>query len=280
MITGAGNQGLTRLAVMGHPVAQDKSLTIHRRFAEQFAHQIEYRAIDVAPETFEQTVRTFQSSGGRGLSVAAPYMLDAFHLADRLSPRATVAGVVSVMKFAEDQIFGDNADGAGLVRDLTQNLSVKLEDANILVMGAGGSVRGILGPLLESYPAFVTVVDRNVVKAKDLVDVFSARGKVRAGGFDELTDARFDIVFNAATVSLEGRVPPLPVSIFNPGALAYDLMYSDRPTAFMDWARAHGVGTVADGLGMLIEQAAECYELWLGTRPDTRLVLDELRKRS
>lgn len=279
MTMGAGGPRQTRLAFMGHPMADKHSPIIYSRFAEQFGHRIKFEAIDVASGTFAQTVRTFHHSGGRGLNVTASYMIDAFRLADLLSARATAAGAVSVMKFEQDRIVGDNADGAALVRDLTDGFSVQIEDAHILVIGADAAVRGILGSLLEKYPAFVTVVDRTAHKAKDLADFFSARGKVRAGSFDELGDSGFDIVINAATVSLEGRAPPLPVRIFNPGALAYDLMYSERPTVFMEWARTHGAAVIADGLGTFIEQAAQCYEFWMGNRPDTRTLRDELRPR-
>ena len=183
-----------------------------------------------------------------------------FRLADNLSDRATLAEAVNTLKFETDgQIFGDNTDGAGIARDIEINLNIPLRDKNILVLGAGGAVRGVLDPILRHRPAKIVIANRTVSKAKDLVRVFSTHGKVEAISFDDLKGKHFDIIINGTAASLQGEVPPLPVTIFARGALAYDMMYGDRPTAFMEWAMLHSADKVVDGLGMLVEQAAESY---------------------
>ncbi len=268
-----------RYAVMGHPVAHSKSPEIHKYFAHQFKHNIEYTAIEVEPGDFPQAVEQFRASGGKGLNVTIPFKFDAFKLADRLSDRAELAGAVNTLKFeADGRIFGDNTDGAGLVHDLTLNLGVTLKDKPILVLGAGGAVRGVLGPLLRQHPAVLVIANRTIAKAKELAKVFAHYGKIEVCGFDDLKGRRFDVVINGTAASLKGEVPPLPASLFTHGALAYDMMYGDRPTPFMLWAERYGVHKISDGLGMLVEQAAESYFIWHGVRPETRPVIQVLRK--
>jgi shikimate dehydrogenase len=268
-----------RYAVMGNPVAHSKSPRIHRMFAHQLGHQIEYTAIRVDTDGFAQAVRQFRAEGGRGLNVTVPFKLEAFRLADHLSDRARLAGAVNTLRFEPDgRIFGDNTDGAGLVHDIEINLDVQLRGRRILILGAGGAARGVLGPVLKHHPAKVVIANRTVSKAKELADQFREHGPIEACGYPELKGRHFDIVINATSASLKGEVPPLPETLFTRGALAYDMMYGDKPTAFLDWALLHGADRAADGLGMLVEQAAESYLLWHGVRPETKHVIAALRK--
>jgi len=268
-----------RYAVMGNPVAHSKSPVIHQQFAHQFGHDIEYTALWVDLDGFQEAVQQFRAEGGKGLNVTVPFKLEAFRLADNLSDRARLAGAVNTLRFEPDgKIFGDNTDGTGLVHDLTKNLDVHLRDRKILVLGAGGAVRGVLGPLFKQRPALLTIANRTVSRAQELAKAFAHLGKVEACGYDELVGKRFDVVINGTSASLKGEVPPLPVNLFAKNAVAYDMMYGDKPTAFLEWAMLHGAATAADGLGMLVEQAAESYLLWHGVRPETRHVIAALRK--
>ncbi len=268
-----------RYAVMGNPVAHSKSPIIHKQFAHQLGHNIEYTALWADTDGFAEAVEQFRSEDGKGLNVTVPFKLEAFKLANNLSDRAKLAGAVNTLRFEPDgKIFGDNTDGTGLVHDLTKNLQVNLKDKKILVLGAGGAVRGVLGPLLRQHAASVTLVNRTVAKAKELAKVFAPIGKIEVLEYDDLVGKRFDVVINGTSASLKGDVPPLPVNLFANGAIAYDMMYGDKPTPFMEWAMLHGAATVADGLGMLVEQAAESYLLWRGVRPETQQVIALLRK--
>ena len=267
-----------RYAVMGNPVAHSKSPAIHKLFAHQFGHNIEYTALWVDTDGFAEAVGQFRAEGGKGFNVTVPFKLEAFKLADNLSERAKLAGAVNTIRFEPDgKIFGDNTDGTGLVHDLTKNLNVHLRGKKILVLGAGGAVRGVLGPLLKQNPAVLVIANRTVSKAKELAKSFAPFGKVEAVGYDELIGKRFDIVINGTSASLKGEMPPLPVNLFANNAVAYDLMYGDKPTPFLEWAMLHGAETVSDGLGMLVEQAAESFFLWRGKRPDTAGVIASLR---
>jgi len=268
-----------RYAVMGNPVAHSKSPEIHQRFARQFRHNIEYLAIQVDPGGFPQAVEQFRASGGKGLNVTVPFKLEAFRLADHLSERAKLAGAVNTLKFEPDgRIFGDNTDGVGLVHDIELNLGFSIKGKQILVLGAGGAVRGVLGPLLKHHPARLVLANRTVSKARDLAYHFQEHGKIEVSTFEELRGKHFDIVINGTSASLNDQVPPLPETLFTREALAYDMMYGDRPTAFLEWAALHNAARTADGLGMLVEQAAESYFVWRNVRPDTRPVIAALRK--
>lgn len=269
---------LHHYAVLGHPISHSKSPLIHQQFAQQFGFEIDYRAIDVAPGSFEQTVREFMAGGGLGCNVTVPYKQEAFELADELSGRAQFAGAVNTLKFEQGQrIFGDNTDGIGLLRDLTINLDQTLFGKRLLVLGAGGAVRGVLAPLMEQAPKRVVIANRTVSKAEELAGVFSTIGDILPSSFEALAGQRFDIVINGTAASLSGDVPPLPQDVFSDSALAYDLMYAKQPTAFMRWAYEHGAAQVSDGLGMLVEQAAESFYLWWGHQPDTAPVIELLR---
>lgn len=267
-----------RYAVLGHPVGHSKSPLIHQRFAEQFAAAIDYRAIDVEPGTFEQAVKRFRQQGGKGCNVTVPYKQEAWRIATERSGRAELAGAVNTLRFdAENKIYGDNTDGIGLLRDLTINLDQPLFGKRILVLGAGGAVRGVLGSLLEQAPHSLTLANRTVSKAEELAKIFSTIGPVTPCGFEQLAGQQFDVVINGTAASLDGELPPLPDNLFAGGALAYDLMYETEPTVFMEWAHAHGATRIADGLGMLVEQAAESFNLWWGRRPQTASVIEALR---
>ena len=264
-------------AVMGNPVAHSKSPQIHALFARASGHRIDYRAIQVDAGGFAQAVAQFRVHG-LGLNVTVPFKQEAVSVADHLSERAQLAGAVNTLKFEPDgRVFGDNTDGAGLVHDLEKNLHFPLRGRHVLVLGAGGAVRGVLGPLLKHHPAELVIANRTVSRARDLAGNFSGAGAVSACGFDELRGRHFDLVINGTAASLKGEVPPLPETIFRREALAYDMMYGDRPTPFMDWAARHGAARVSDGLGMLVEQAAESYLVWRGLRPKTEPVIAALR---
>ncbi|HEY8554915.1 MAG TPA: shikimate dehydrogenase, partial [Burkholderiales bacterium] len=224
-------------------------------------------------------VEQFRATGGKGVNVTVPFKLEAFRLADHLSERAKLAGAVNTLKFEPDgRIFGDNTDGVGLVHDIELNLGFSIKGKQILVLGAGGAVRGVLGPLLKHHPARLVLANRTVSKARDLAYHFQEHGKIEVSTFEELRGKHFDIVINGTSASLNDQVPPLPETLFTREALAYDMMYGDRPTAFLEWAALHNAARTADGLGMLVEQAAESYFVWRNVRPDTRPVIAALRK--
>lgn len=268
-----------RYAVFGHPVGHSKSPAIHKMFAQQFDLAIDYQAIDVEPGTFAETVIAFRDQGGKGCNVTVPYKQEAWQLATERSGRAELAGAVNTLKFTDtNRIYGDNTDGIGLLRDLTINLDRPLFARRILMLGAGGAVRGILGSLLEQAPKSLVLANRTIGKAEELARIFSTIGPVLPCGFDALAGQQFDLVINGTAASLEGEMPPLPDGLFSDNSIAYDLMYSQHPTVFMEWAVDHGADLVADGLGMLVEQAAESFDIWWGRHPETRPVIEALRR--
>lgn len=262
-----------RYAVFGHPIAHSKSPLIHAAFARQTGQDMTYEAILAPLDGFVDSVAAFMAAGGRGANVTVPFKEAAFKLAQRLSPRAERAGAVNTLSFNADGILGDNTDGAGLVADLTRNLHCALSAKRILLLGAGGAARGVIEPLLDQQPAALVIANRTVSRAQALAELFG-RG-VSACAFEE-ADAPFDLVINATAASLAGELPPLSPRIFSKNTLAYDMMYG-RDTPFLGHARAHGAVT-ADGLGMLVEQAAEAFYLWRGIRPDTASVIASLRQ--
>ncbi|MDT3705791.1 MAG: shikimate dehydrogenase [Thiobacillus sp.] len=261
-----------RYAVFGHPIAHSKSPLIHAAFARQTGQDLSYEAILAPLDGFAASIAAFAAAGGRGANVTVPFKEEAFRLADRLSPRAERAGAVNTLKFEPDGVLGDNTDGAGLVADLTRNLKRMIAGRRILLLGAGGAARGVIGPLLDEQPTTLVIANRTVGRAQDLAELFDHG--IRACGFDAL-DSPFDLVVNATAASLAGELPPLSPQLFTPDTLAYDMMYG-RDTPFLAFARAQGAAT-ADGLGMLVEQAAEAFHLWRGTRPDTAPVIASLR---
>jgi shikimate dehydrogenase len=265
-----------RYAVFGHPIAHSKSPQIHAAFARQTGQDMTYEALLAPLDGFADSVAAFVAAGGRGANVTVPFKEEAFRLADRLTPRAQRAGAVNTLLFDADGISGDNTDGAGLVADLTRNLQCGLTGKRILLLGAGGAARGVIDPLLEQQPAALVIANRTVSRAEQLAGRFDAmkhRG-VTACSFDA-ADTRFDLIINATAASLAGELPPLSPKVFDAGTLAYDMMYG-HDTPFLNFARQHGAAT-ADGLGMLVEQAAEAFYVWRGVRPDTAPVIASLR---
>ena len=265
-------------AVMGNPIAHSKSPSIHTLFAEQTQQSILYTAIHVDIEGFKQAVGNFAAAGGKGLNITVPFKQEAWALVTERSERAERAGAVNTIKIEDDKLFGDNTDGVGLVNDLTVNHSIELTGKNILLMGAGGAARGVLIPLLKQNPASIFVANRTPDKAKDLADDFSDAGNIRGGGYEAIADMKFDVVINATAASLQGELPPLPDTLLNDNASCYDMMYAAKPTPFMQWATEHNAIKVLDGLGMLVEQAAESFLIWRGVKPETQQVIDKLRK--
>ncbi len=271
---------MDRYAVVGNPVAHSKSPLIHAAFAAQTGQELRYEALLAPLDGFVATVAAFRAAGGRGLNVTVPFKLEAFEFADRLSPRAEAAGAVNTLAFDRGQAYGDNTDGAGLVRDLTHNLGRQLAGRRVLLLGAGGAARGAILPLLMEGPTSLVIANRTESRAVELADRFRAGAggaELRASSFAGLAGSAFDLVINATAASLSAQSPELPPGIYAPGALAYDMMYGKGDTPFMCAARADGAAAVADGLGMLVEQAAESFQLWRGVRPQTTRVLADLR---
>lgn len=266
-----------RYGVMGYPVSQSRSPVIHRLFAIQTRQSLQYDLLPVAPADLESAVRQFARNGGKGLNITVPHKSAVTALADRLSERAAKAGAVNTLAFRDGEIFGDNTDGVGLMRDLTRNLELRIRDAHILVLGAGGATRGILGPLLAAQPASLTIANRTVGKARDLAERFSSSGNVSACRFKDVPIAtEYSLLINATSAGLTGENPPYPASAVSPETFCYDLSYGLSPTPFSKWAAAQGARRVAMGWGMLVEQAAESFNLWRGIRPDTELVLKQI----
>ena len=266
-----------RYAVFGNPVAHSKSPQIHSLFAQQTGQDMHYHALLAPLDGFENSVRDFIAASGCGANVTVPFKEQAFRLADQLTTRAKAAGAVNTLLFAEDAIVGDNTDGAGLVRDIETNLGFAIAGKRVLLLGAGGAARGVTLPLLDESPAALVIANRTADKASKLVDTFvaDAQGIIGCCAFEQLAAQSFDLIINATSAGLDNAALPLPDSIFAPGCLAYEMLYG-RETPFMQQARRAGA-RVADGLGMLVEQAAEAFFVWRGVRPDTAAVLATLR---
>ncbi len=268
-------QAPDRYAVIGNPVAHSKSPAIHAAFARQTGQALVYEALLAPLDDFAGAVRRFIAEGGRGANVTLPFKIEAHALATSLSLRAAQAGAVNALRFDHDAIHGDNTDGVGLVRDVVRQ-GVAIAGQRVLLLGAGGAARGVLGPLLEARPARLVVAARRAAQAAELARLFAAPIGVCA--LDALTDSGFDIVINATSASLGGVSLDLPEHVYRHAALAYDMMYGRAPTAFMVEAQARGAAQVSDGLGMLVEQAAESFLLWRGVAPATGEVLASLRR--
>jgi shikimate dehydrogenase len=261
-----------RYAVVGNPVAHSKSPLIHTEFARQTGQDIEYGRLLAPLDGFRATVAQFHASGGKGLNVTLPFKLEAFELAQRRSERALDAAAVNTLMFEAEGIFGDNTDGVGLVRDLETNLGLAIAGKRLLLMGAGGAAQGVMGPLLAARPAALVVGNRTLDKAQRLVARFRARlpnGDVRASSYSGLAGEQFDLSINATSASLRDTVPELPPGVFAAGSAAYDMMYGKGLTPFLELAQRQGAARLADGLGMLVEQAAESFFVWRGVRPLT-----------
>jgi shikimate dehydrogenase len=270
-----------RYAVIGNPIEHSKSPLIHQAFARETAQDISYERILAPLDAFPEVIATLVAAGYGGVNVTVPFKLEAFALANRLTERAHDAGAVNTLVFDGADIVGDNTDGVGLVTDIQNNLHVDLAGKRILLIGAGGAAEGVLHPLLEQRPSLLVIANRTLDKALRMVKRIEEQGdfryvSVNAYAFDDLQGQSFDVVINATSAGLSDSSLPLPAGIFAPGALAYDMMYG-RETPFMVFARAHGAAQIADGLGMLVEQAAEAFMLWRGVRPQTAPVIAQLR---
>ena len=268
-----------RYAVIGNPVAHSKSPVIHTAFARATAQALTYERLLAPRDGFENAVERFVASGGKGLNVTIPFKLEAFALARERSHRANAAGACNTLAWRGGHWYGDNTDGAGLLRDLTHNLGKAVTGRDVLVFGAGGAARGIMQPLLAQAPRRLVICNRTRARAVELAAQFAHEGPVASLAPEALAGSRFDIVINATSVGLADDVPRYlwPEALFAPGALAYDLVYANDTTPFLRWAKEQGAEKGADGLGMLIEQAAESFLLWRGVRPDTAPVFALLR---
>lgn len=268
-----------KYAVIGNPIHHSKSPLIHAEFARQTAEDIEYTAIEVPLENLQNSLQQLRDVLKlKGLNVTVPFKEQVWAMADHRSARAELAGAVNTVIFNTDgSLFGDNTDGVGLCRDLTVNNQISLDGKRILLLGAGGASRGVIAPLLEFQPATIFIANRTAEKAKHLAEQFDKAGNVKGGGFSDI-QSKFDVVINATAASLQGEVPPLPDSVLAKGACCYDMMYSDKDTAFIQWAKAHSAAKTIDGLGMLVEQAAEAFHIWRGVRPQTASVIALLRE--
>ena len=262
-------------AVVGNPVAHSKSPQIHAEFARQTGQDLTYERLLAATDGFVATVEAFRARGGVGINVTLPFKREAFGYAIGLSDRARAAQAVNTLSFEGGEIFGDNTDGAGLVSDLVRNLGCSIAGRRILLLGAGGAARGVLTPLLEQRPERLVIANRTLERAQELAQVFGEN--LEATDYTALRGNKFDLVINATSASLTGTSLPLPSGAFAKGALAYDMMYGRGETPFLAFARAQGAALLADGLGMLVEQAAESFQIWRGIRPDTAAVLRFLR---
>lgn len=266
--------------VMGHPVAHSRSPWIHARFAELTGQQLHYDKRDIAPGDFARSVQAFIEEGGRGCNITVPFKFEAASMATHTSARGLLAQACNVLSFQDGQILADNTDGIGLVADIERNAGLPLTGLRLLLIGAGGAAAGVLGPLLQAGPAHISVANRTLHKATDLV----ARHQALAAQHSTVLEANslqglngsFDVVINATATSLSGAGVPVDAHVLKPGALACDMMYGPAAQGFMDWARAHGA-VPRDGLGMLVEQAAGAFLIWRGVRPPSGQVLAELR---
>ena len=262
-------------AVVGNPVAHSASPQIHTEFARQTRQDLDYVRLLAPHDGFRACMAEFRARGGKGVNVTLPFKLEAYQLATRRNERAEHAQAVNTLTFEDEAVFGDNTDGAGLVRDLEINLGFALAGKRVLLMGAGGAARGVLLPLLAAKPARLTIANRTIEKAHALARHFARWGQCAVSGYAELAGHSFDLVINATAAGIGGEAALLPDAIYAAGALAYDMMYG-KTTPFMQTAAAHGA-RVSDGLGMLVEQGAESFTIWRGVRPDTAPVIAKLR---
>ena len=268
---------IDRYAVMGYPVSHSRSPVIHRLFAVQTGENLQYELLEVAPDKLAAAIRQFAKTGGKGLNITLPHKSEVTRLVDDMSERASNAGAVNTLVFRDGEIFGDNTDGVGFLRDLQSNLGLELEDANILILGAGGATRGIIAPLLDVKPKSLLIANRTMSRAKSLAEHFSTQGPVTACRFEDVRNPPvYDLVVNATSAGLKGEMPPYPEDAIGEDTVCYDLSYSMKATPFASWAAEHGAARSVMGWGMLVEQAAESFYLWRGVRPDTAQVLKQL----
>lgn len=267
-------------AVIGNPIGHSKSPFIHTEFAKQTKQDLDYIAREIPLDNLETGLKQLQAEGFKGINITVPFKEIAWQLVSNKSEHAQRAGAINTLVFNEDgSYFGDNTDGIGLCRDLTDNNKIQLAGKRILLLGAGGAARGVVEPLLSYSPEILVIANRTASKANELASLFADFGNVMGLGFDELSGS-FDVVINATSASLQGEVPPLPDSLLNKDACCYDMMYSTSDTAFITWAKQHGAAKTSDGLGMLIEQAAEAFRIWRGVKPETKMLMNAIRDHS
>ncbi len=264
-------------AVFGHPIKHSKSPKIHQLFAEETQQSIVYDAQDVTAEQFTNVANGFFANGGKGLNCTLPLKELAWRFADHLSERAQLSKAVNTLALQRDgTILGDNTDGHGLITDLVTNHDITLSGKRILILGAGGASRGIIVPILEQSPLSLTLANRTVEKAANLADEFKTKGSITGCGFDQVQSNTYDVIINATSASLTDEIPPMPKEILADKGCCYDLAYSNKPTAFVRWGLENNALKSLDGLGMLVEQAAEAFFIWRGVRPKTRPVIELL----
>jgi len=266
-------------AVFGHPVKHSKSPQIHSLFAKQTGIDLHYQSIEVPTDKFDEYVNLFASQGGLGLNITVPFKEEACSFCTSLTQRAKLCGSVNTIRFdGQLNSHGDTTDGSGFVNDLRINHQINIKDKAVLILGAGGSVRSILEPLCEQQAAQIFIANRTVSRAEELADKFSELGNITACSYSGLPQHSFDLIINGTSLSLKGELPAIPESVINNSSCCYDLMYSDIGTVFMHWATQLGAAKVMDGLGMLVEQAAESFLIWHGVKPETLSVINTLRK--
>lgn len=270
---------IDKYAVIGNPISHSKSPDIHTMFANQTNQAMEYTTIQAEVGSFNQAVQSFIANKGRGLNVTLPFKQDAFRLANHLSDIAQKSGAVNTLIIESNAIIrGDNTDGIGLVRDLKQNLDIPLQQCRILIIGAGGAVRGILPSLFNEKPAAISLVNRTESKTLALTSLFAELYDIKPISFKSLSGHKFDLIINGTSSSLDNTLPPLPDNILEKGGYCYDLMYADKPTIFVKWGFEQGASQSTDGIGMLVEQAAESFFLWRKIRPETQIVIQALKQ--
>ena len=280
-------QDIDQYAVFGNPVEHSKSPQIHALFAKQTDQNLHYVAKKIEAGQFSNAVRDFASNNGKGLNITIPFKQEAWQLASNRSARAERAGAVNTLKIDNGVYFGENTDGIGLVRDLVENHGINLTEQRVLIIGAGGAVRGVIEPILEQNPKELVIANRTVEKAQQLANDFSDisdlqkkfTGKISGCGLDDpvLNTTTFNIIINGTSASLHGELPVLPKTLISKNTCAYDMMYAASATPFMQWASENNAKQVLDGLGMLVEQAAESFKIWRGVRPETKSVIDTIR---
>jgi shikimate dehydrogenase len=276
-VDNAETTAIDRYGVMGYPVAHSRSPVIHRLFALQTEQQLQYELLQVSPENLEKAVRQFQRTGGKGLNVTVPHKQAVRKLCDQVTERAYVADAVNTLSFIDGEIHGDNTDGIGLLRDLVVNLDFNLDGARILILGAGGATRGIVGPILEMEPAALRIANRTLGRAQKIVEHFNDKGPVTSCQFNAVpVNEPYDLIINATSAGIQGDTPPYPAAAVRPETFCYDLSYGLKPTPFSEWAREQGAKRSVMGWGMLVEQAAESFNIWRGVMPDTAPVLKQM----
>ena len=262
---------------MGYPVSHSRSPLIHRLFALQTGQDLQYELLQVSPDKLETAIHQFQRTGGKGLNITVPHKQAVGKLADHVSERARTARAVNTLSFVDGEIHGDNTDGIGLLRDLVVNLGLNLDGANILILGAGGATRGIVGPLLEMEPGALCIANRTLDKAQRIADDFKSVGPISACRFNAVpVTESYDLIINATSASVKGESPPYPAAAVTTSTICYDLSYGLSATPFSVWAREHGAAKSIMGWGMLVEQAAESFHIWRHVKPDTAPVLQQM----